>query len=51
MTLRELVNKYPKGLDWEIVVSEDCMLLESKPIRRTSFGVSGDETRIYLIYE
>ena len=50
MTLRELVNKYPNGLDWEIVVSEDRMLLESKPIKGTAFGVSGDETRIYLIY-
>ena len=50
MTLRELVNKYPNGLDWEIVVSEDRMLLESKPIKGTSFGVSGDETKIYLKY-
>ena len=51
MTLRELVNKYPKGLDWEIVISEDRMLLENKPIKRTGFGVYGSESRIYLIYE
>ena len=50
MTLRELVNKYPNGLDWEIVVSNDYMLLESKPIKETAFGVSGGETRIYLKY-
>ena len=50
MTLRDLINKYPKGLDWEIVVSEDRMLLESKPIKRTSFGIRDSETKIYLIY-
>jgi len=50
MTLRELVNKYPNGLDWELVISEDCMLLESKTIKRAAFGVSGGETKIYLIY-
>lgn len=50
MTLRELVNKYPNGLDWEIVVSEDRMLLEKKPIKRTGFGVDNTGSKIYLIY-
>ena len=50
MTLRELVNKYPKGLDWEIVVSEDRMLLENKPIKGTTFGIDGDKMKIYLKY-
>lgn len=50
MTLRELVNKYPNGLDWEIVVSEDRMLLENKPIKETAFGVDNNGPKIYLIY-
>ena len=49
MTLRDLMNKYPKGLDWEIVVSEDRMLLEKTPIKRTTFGVDNG-AKIYLIY-
>ena len=50
MTLRELLNKYPNGLDWEIVVYNDRMLLESKPIKGTAFGVDGTGMKIYLKY-
>ena len=50
MTLRELLDKYPKALDWNLVVSEDHMLLESKPIKNTVFGVDNDGPKIYLIY-
>ena len=50
MTLRELVNKYPNGLDWEIVVSNDCLLLKSNPIKGTAFGVDGTGMKIYLKY-
>ena len=50
MTLRELVNKYPNGLDWEIVVSNDRMLLESNPIKETAFGIRDNKMKIYLKY-
>jgi len=50
MTLRELVNKYPNGLDYEIVVSEDRMILENKPIKGTVFGMRDNKMKIYLIY-
>ena len=50
MTLKELLDKYPKALDWNIVVSNDRMLLESNPIKETAFGVCGSQDRIYLIY-
>ena len=50
MTLREMVNKYPNGLDWEIIVSNDYLLLKSNPIKETSFGISDGEMKIYLTY-
>ncbi len=50
MTLRELVNKYPNGLDWEIVISNDRLLLESNPIKGTAFGVDNTGSKIYLKY-
>ena len=51
MTLRELANKYLNCLDCEIVVSNDCMLLESKPIKGTAFGVDNTGGKIFLKYK
>lgn len=49
MTLRDLVNRYPKGLDWEIVIPEDSLCLKCKPIKETIFGISNSDFKIYLI--
>ena len=49
MTLRELSTKYLNCLDCEIVVSNDFMLLESKPIKGTAFGVDNTGGKILKI--
>ena len=48
MTLGELVNKYPKLMDAEIMIPEDGYAIKYFPIKETMFGVESGGAKIYL---
>ena len=48
MTLGELVKKYPKLMDAEIMIAEDGYAINYFPVKATMFGVDNGGTKIYL---